>query len=77
MNKSLCAGDRFYLLHVVSKRPLGSGLFLSSQPGSPGKLQEMLELEHAKSWIEDRFVPVLTEQDVRLPHPLLRFHIHT
>lgn len=46
------------------KRAFGSGLFPSSQSPSPEFLEDELEVNHARSWIEDRFVPVLQEQGV-------------
>ena len=62
---AVSAGDIVYLFHIVVKRTFGSGLFPNSQPASPRLLEDKLETDHARSWIEDRFVPVVMEHNVR------------
>lgn len=63
-------GDIVYLLHIIPKRnPFGSTFFSIGQPGSPKLPEEKLEMDNAKGWIEDRFVPLIDEYEVStLPH---------
>ena len=60
----LVTGDVVHLLHIVIRRAFGSGLFPSIQPSSPKLIEDRIEVNHARSCIEDRFVPVLEEHGV-------------
>jgi hypothetical protein len=53
---------------VITRHPFGSGIFTISQPASPRKsadFEEKMEVDQAKTWMQDRFAAVARESDVR------------
>lgn len=68
MKEVVQEGDVLHFLHIITTRhPFGSGVFTISQPASPRKsadFEEKLEVDQAKTWMEDRFAAVARESNV-------------